>query len=75
MIASREQIRRSTENILAALPSVTEAWEQQHVEIAENTIQALLDLTCGLQGLKGAARRIQQIEKKALVADAKEAGE
>jgi hypothetical protein len=75
MVASREQIRRSTENVLAALPAVREAWDQEDCEIAENTIQALLDQICGLQGLKASARRLVQIEKRALARDAKRAGD
>lgn len=75
MTTARHEIVKSTEAILAALPSVTEAWEQEHVEIAENTIQALLDSVAGLQTKTATTRRIRQIEKRAMILDAKTAGD
>jgi hypothetical protein len=75
MSTARHEIVKSTEYILAALPTVTEAWEQAHVEIAENTIQALLDNVAGLQTNTATVRRVRQIAKRAMVLDAKTAGD
>lgn len=72
---ARRDIVGSTELILAALPSVRESWEQQHIEIAEGTIQALLDNIAKLQTLPATARRLKQLEQRAMALDAQEAGE
>ena len=72
---ARFEVIRSTELILAALPSVREAWDQEHLEIAENTIQALLDHVAKIHTLPALVRRLRKLETRAMALDAREAGE
>lgn len=75
MTTAVHEIVKSTEVILASLPPEIESWDVDHKEIAEQTIQALLDSICALHTKTATVRRLRQIEKRALIVDAKEAGE